>query len=132
MTSLNTLTVLVVDDDPFMRVTIKAVLRAVGCVDVTEAENGDAALVEVDKRRPDVVLCDIVMPGTGGLQFVEQLRQHHDAQTRDTPVLMLTGHTEGSLVRDAMRLKIAGYLIKPVSPELLAAQLEKIVARRGR
>ena len=131
MTTLDGLGILVVDDERFMRSTIKAVLRAVGRFVVTEADDGGAALDEVARSKPDVVLCDITMPRMGGLRFVELLREHPEAGIRSTPVIMLTGHAEQTMVIKAVKLQINGYLVKPVSPKQLGDQLRNIVARRA-
>lgn len=122
--------ILIVDDDRFIRTTLRAVLRAIDRFDVQEAEDGDMGLVNVDNFRPDVVLCDVDMPHMGGLEFVAMLRAHPAPTIRDTPVVMLTSHAEQATVADAARLKISGYLIKPVSPKRLGALLDKILGRR--
>jgi CheY-like chemotaxis protein len=112
--------VLVVDDDPFMRTTIKAVLRVINRFIVAEADNGDVALGLLAEFKPDVVLCDVAMPRMDGLEFVAQLR--------NTPVIMLTGESQQATVLAAERLRVSGYVIKPVSPKLLGAQLQRILA----
>jgi two-component system chemotaxis response regulator CheY len=118
--------ILVVDDEPFMRRTIRAVLRAIDQFDIQEADDGDTALVKTDEFRPDVVLCDISMPRMGGLQFVEQLRKHPDRRMRETPVVILTGHADETTVRDALHLKVSGFVVKPVSPSALAVHLRNL------
>jgi len=123
--------ILVVDDDRFIRATIRAVLRAIGRFEVAEAEDGDAGLVRVDTFKPDVVLCDVAMPQMSGLQFVSLLRSHPTAAIRQTPVVLLTGHADAETVAEAARLAISGYLIKPVSPKQLGTLLDKILARRA-
>jgi two-component system, chemotaxis family, chemotaxis protein CheY len=130
MTMLDGIKILVVDDESFMRTTIKAVLRAAGRFDVLEADDGDVALGEVERWKPDVVLCDITMPRMGGLRFVELLRRHPEAAMRETPVIILTGRAEVTTVVAASKLQINGYLVKPVSPKQIAAQLQKTFAAR--
>jgi CheY-like chemotaxis protein len=122
--------ILIVDDESFMRKTIKVVLRVVGQYAVEEADDGDAALAIVPLFRPDIVLCDISMPKMGGLQFVEQLRSHADVELRDIPVIVLTVNAEESTIMNAARLKVSGYLVKPVSPKQLGAQIKAIVQSR--
>jgi two-component system, chemotaxis family, chemotaxis protein CheY len=124
------LRVLIVDDEPFMRKTIKVVLRVVGQYAVEEADDGDVALAMVPVFRPDIVLCDISMPRMGGLQFVEQLRIHQEAELRDIPVIVLTVNAEESTILTAARLKVSGYLVKPVSPKQLGAQIKAIEHNR--
>ena len=120
----------VVDDDRFIRNTIKLVLRAIDRFVIDEADDGDVALVRTDAFTPDVVLCDITMPRMGGLQYVAQLRRHPTARMRGTPVVILTGQAEESMVLDAIKLQISGFLVKPVSPKALGGCLQKIVGQR--
>lgn len=130
MITLDGLKILVVDDERFMRATTKAVLRAVGRVLVTEADDGDAALIQVEQFHPDIVLCDVAMTRIGGLRFVELLRKHPEAQVRDTPVIMLSGHAEQQTIVAAAKLGINGYLIKPISPKQLGDELRNVLAMR--
>ena len=124
------LKVLIVDDEPFMRRTIKAMLRIVGRFVVEEADDGDAALALLPTFRPDIVLCDIQMPRVDGLQFVQHLRDHREGDLRETPVLMLTVSADEATILDATRLKVSGYLVKPVSPKLLGSHISAIVRMR--
>lgn len=126
--------VLVVDDDRFIRETIRLVLRAIDRFVVAEADDGDVALVETDNHKPDVVLCDITMPRMGGLDYVAHLRRHPDPRLRNTPVVILTGRAEESIVHDAVKLQVSGFLVKPVSPKALDTYLRKILGqlRAGR
>jgi two-component system, chemotaxis family, chemotaxis protein CheY len=127
MSKLEGRKILIVDDDRFIRGTIKLVLRAIDRFAIAEADDGDVALVRTDEFKPDVVLCDITMPRMGGLQFVAQLRTHPDRRMRETPVVILTGHAEEATVRDAMRLQISGFVVKPVSPKALSVHLHKLL-----
>lgn len=123
--------ILVVDDDRFIRNTIRLMLRAIDRFVLEEAEDGDEALVKTDQLKPDVVLCDIAMPRMGGLLYVAQLRRHPDPKLRQTPVVILTGAAEEETVRDAVRLRINGFLVKPFSPATLNGHLRKILIPRS-
>jgi CheY-like chemotaxis protein len=57
------------------------------------------------------------------------LRKHPQVWLRDTPVVILTGHAEETMVLNAARLQINGYLIKPISPKLLSENLQGILAK---
>jgi two-component system chemotaxis response regulator CheY len=130
MNDLDGIKVLIVDDDRFMRTTIKAALRAVARFVVSEADDGDTALIKAEQLKPDVVLCDITMPRVGGLRFIELLHAHHDRRTRELPVIIVTGHAERETVIAASKARIAGYLIKPISPKQLNDQLRVVLASR--
>jgi len=127
MSNLEGRKILVVDDDRFIRSTIKLVLRAIDRFVIAEADDGDVALVRTDEFKPDVVLYDITMPRMGGLEFVAQLRSHPAERMRLTPVVILTGHAEEATVHDALRLHISGFLVKPVSPKALGVHLHKLL-----
>lgn len=129
MSNLDGHKILIVDDDRFIRQTIKLALRGVGRFIVAEADDGDVALVKTDSFKPDVVLCDITMPRMGGLQYVAQLRRHPEPRMRDTPVVILTGQAEESTVHDAVRLQISGFLVKPVSVKALGGYLRKTLGQ---
>ncbi len=122
--------ILIIDDEPFMRTTIKAVPRAIDRFIVAEADDGDVALDLVAELKPDVVLCDITMPRMGGLQFVANLRNNPVAEVRLTPVIILTGVADETTVLGAARLHISGFVVKPVSPKLLRVHFCNIFVRR--
>lgn len=122
--------ILIVDDDRFIRNTIKLMLRAIDRFVVAEAGDGDEALVKTDELKPDVVLCDVTMQRMSGLEYVAQLRRHPDPQMRRMPVVILTGNAAETTVNDAVKLRINGFLVKPFSPAALGAHLRKILAPR--
>jgi two-component system chemotaxis response regulator CheY len=123
MSHLDGLTILVVDDQPFMLLTIKAALRAVASFAVTGVGDGETALLEVRRTKPALVLCDVSMVPVSGLEFLERLRNHEDPALRDTPVVLVTMDHDEMTVQNAARLKVQGYLIKPVSPQQIKNRL---------
>jgi len=130
MNNLHNLRVMIVDDEPFMRSTIKAMLRVVGRCIVTEAADGESALALLPKAKPEVVLCDIAMVPMNGLRFVEQLRNHPNPAMRDVAVVMQTVHADEVTIRGAVHLRINGYLLKPMSPKRLGDRLHAIFRDR--
>jgi two-component system chemotaxis response regulator CheY len=130
MNNLQGLRILIVDDERFMRSTIKAALRVVGCLDIAEAADGETALRLVGEYKPDLVLCDIGMEPMTGLQFVKRLRNHANPALREIPIVMVTAHADASTVLKAADLGIAGYLVKPISPKQLEDRLRAIFRHR--
>jgi len=117
--------VLVVDDDPPLRRMLARTLSAEG-FEVTAAADGGAALVEVERAAPDVIVLDVAMPAIDGLSVCRRLRGKGVA----TPILMLTA-------RDAVADRVAGlgagaddYLVKPFAVAELVARLHALT-RRG-
>jgi two-component system, OmpR family, response regulator MprA len=118
--------VLVVDDDPPLRRMLARTLSAEG-FEVTVAVDGGAALVEVQRSAPDVIVLDVAMPAIDGLSVCRRLR----GKGLPTPILMLTA-------RDAVADRVAGleagaddYLVKPFAVPELVARLHALT-RRGR
>jgi DNA-binding NarL/FixJ family response regulator len=90
--------VLIADDHPIFRAGLKETLSKEQDVDfVGEADNGQMALELARKRRWDVVLLDITMPGKGGLEVLQELRRERPK----LPILILSAHPEDQL---ALRL----------------------------
>jgi two-component system chemotaxis response regulator CheY len=125
------LKILIIDDDSFMRRTIKAMLRGVGRFLVSEADDGDTGLQEVVRFKPDLVLCDIHMPRMDGLHFVEHLRSHQDQSLRAIPVVILTVEAAQETILGASRLRVSGYLLKPVSAKQIAARVGAIFGHQA-
>jgi DNA-binding NarL/FixJ family response regulator len=100
---------LVVDDQPFMRVAIKAILATDSSLEVVgEAQDGKEATQRCRELRPDLVLMDVWMPGTDGIEATRRLK----AEFPETSVLILTVHADQRLLMDAVKAGAAGYVLK--------------------
>ena len=112
-------TVLIVDDDPTQRRLIGAVLEREGFA-VAQADGGDAALDRVASGlKPDVVILDLVMPHTPGLEVLKSLR----AQGFSAPVIVLTATGGVDTVVQAMQAGAQDFFIKPASPERIIVSI---------
>jgi len=117
-------TVLVCDDEPVLRMLVRATLDH-GDYTVVEACDGDEALERSRSARPDLILLDMMMPGRSGSDVLRELRA--DPATAETPVIMLTARAQAT-DREAMNLAGANhYLTKPFSPVGLAALVEEVL-----
>ncbi len=81
--------VLIVEDDAFIRESMRRMLETNGCK-VTEAENGEIALAMMEKDRPSLVFLDLLMPVMDGFAFVDRVRAHTD--WRSIPIVVVTAH----------------------------------------
>lgn len=108
------LQVVIADDHPVFREGLRGVLASMPEVgEVTECDDGDAAVATVLERRPDVVLMDLSMPGLGGIAATRAI-------TREAPgarVLVLTMLEDEESLRAAMEAGAAGYLVKGARPD---------------
>lgn len=117
-------TVLVCDDEPVLRMLVRATLDD-GRYTILEACDGEQALERVRSDQPDVILLDIMMPGRSGSDVLRELRRN--PKTAATPVIMLTARAQAA-DREAMHLAGAThYLTKPFSPVGLAALVEEVL-----
>jgi two-component system nitrate/nitrite response regulator NarL len=117
--------ILLVDDHPFVREGIKSHLSALPDFQVVgEAGNGEEALRQAARLRPDLVLMDISMPGMNGLEAMSRLRKRSPA----TRVLVLSMHENREYIAQIFRLGARGFLRKDASPEELVRALREIHA----
>ena len=114
--------ILLVDDDPALRTLLRTTFE-VADVDVVEAEGADAARRSIRAARPDVIVLDVNMPGTPGLELCEQLKA--DPETSDIPIILLTGSTGGTTAA-AKRVGADAFVRKPFSPLELLAVAERL------
>ena len=108
---------LVIDDDPFLRATLKEQFAAEGFEDVSEAENLFEAFREIDDKNPELVILDIRLPDGNGIEICRKLRDR--GFTR--PIIMLTGQNAEQDIIASLEAGANDYVIKPMRMgELLA------------
>ena len=114
---------LLVDDQSLIRRGFKALLKPEADLQVVgEAENGEAAIRQVEVLRPDVVLMDIRMPVMDGVAATRQICQRFPA----TKVLVLTTFDDDEYVVQAMQYGASGYLLKDTPPDELVQTIQAV------
>jgi response regulator RpfG family c-di-GMP phosphodiesterase len=116
------LRILLVDDDPALRTLLRTTFE-VADVDVVEADGAEAARRRIRTARPDVIVLDVNMPGTTGLELCQELKA--DPATSEIPVILLTGSTGGTTAA-AKRVGADAFVRKPFSPLELLAVAERL------
>jgi DNA-binding response OmpR family regulator len=116
--------VLVVDDEPGVRESIRMILR--GDCEVTTADSVEAALRSLAAAPVDLVLLDLVMPGRSGLELLAELARRNDAP----PVLVLTATRLEETAREARALGAADCLRKPFEVEALRRRVRELIKRK--
>jgi two-component system, LytTR family, response regulator len=110
-------TILIADDEPLARQTLRAYLRDLGCKGaIHEAADGDAAVAFANRERPDLIFLDIVMPGATGLEVLGQL-------DHETAVIFTTAHDQYAVT--AFELGALDYILKPFGRD----RLERVIDR---
>jgi len=125
--------VLVVDDDPDVRLFSVTVLEENGYTPL-EAANGEEGLKMIKEEKPDLVILDILMPRQSGIRLYRELKT--DKALKKTAVIILSGIAKKTFLRSQKALTEFGgeevpepkvYLEKPVEPEILAEEIKKIL-----
>ena len=112
------------DDQALVRAGLRALLQQQGIVVALEAEDGADLLEQLAGQAVDVVLSDIRMPGTDGIEALLQLRARGDR----TPVLLLTTFDDSDLLLRATDAGAQGFLLKDAAPEDLRDAIARVAA----
>ncbi len=106
--------ILVVDDEPSIRVTFEYFLKNAG-YEVFLAENIDEAEKIVSEQELDLIISDIIMPKSSGIEFLSKVK----AKLKNLPIIIMTGEPTVDTAKQAVKFSAHDYLIKPVSKETL-------------
>ena len=115
-------TVLVVDDDEMQRVVIDRLLTAHN-FNLLFARDGFEALSILRTKRPDLILMDIMMPNMTGVETTRRLKEV--PEFAGTPVIMITGKSEGDVVTDCMKVGAVDFVVKPFDHATLIAKINQ-------
>ena len=119
-------TVMIVEDEASLVTMLRYNLEKEGYV-VTEAGDGEEALMIADETRPDAVLLDWMLPRISGIEVCRQLRRKSD--TRNVPIIMLTARTEEADKIRGLNIGADDYITKPFSMPELMARLSALLRR---
>jgi len=117
--------ILIVDDEPDIRLIVRYVLSTSPDIEVLEAEDGRRAVLLAEEHRPDVILLDRYMPVLDGPATLTELR--NNPATASIPILFLTA-TRNPRELDQLRKMGAGILLKPFDPQNLKQDILNALA----
>lgn len=120
--------VMLVDDDEMYREMLGVMLEEVH-VRVSLASSGEAALAEMHKRRPDVVLLDYNMPGLGGEGTLRQMKA--DPELRRIPVIMISSINTREVMMGASRAGAANFIVKPSNRPTILAKIKALLPKKA-
>lgn len=128
----NTIRILVADDDRMIRRIVLTKLSGLGYA-VEEVEDGQEALERFeDGETPDLLITDQLMPRLSGLQLIRAIRGNPDPEKANLPVIMLTSKGGEQDVIEGLGAGLDDYVIKPFSPDELAARVRTVLWRARR
>lgn len=118
----------IIDDELWTREVIKKLVSwsTLGLKLVGEATDGETGFELIKKVHPDIVITDVRMPRLNGISLVKKLRR----EGFDRPVIMISGYDDYAYVREALKLGVTDYLLKPIRQEELNEQLQRCLAQR--
>lgn len=121
---------IVVDDETFSLSIVTQLCRAIGFKDVKSeksVKDGLLALKSAPTKYTPVIIADFKMPVHNGLELLKAVRMGAVHSERALPVLMLTGHTDASLVASALKLDVDAFIAKPISKAGLEKRLIQVL-----
>jgi two-component system chemotaxis response regulator CheY len=126
-TGLESLRVLLADDNAHMRAIVGAVLKSLGIRHVHEARNGAEGLTMLREHSTDVAIVDFRMEPVDGVEFTRQVRNSGESKNPYLPIIMLTGYADRTRVVEARDAGVTELIVKPVTAMALISRLNAVV-----
>lgn len=123
-TPLSKLRVLLVDDEPFIRRVTSDVMKALGIVNVLEAESGVNAIKLLGRNEVDLLISDIQMPEMNGLQLIQKIRMGETKADRGLHTIVVTSFSFTEVLSSCLLLDINGFLVKPITPASVEGKIQ--------
>lgn len=117
--------ILIVDNASFMRSSLKYIVESAGHEVAGMAEDGDKAIEQYKKLKPDIVTMDILMEGMNGIQSLAEIRKH-DPNAR---VIMVTALGQETKQEEAKKLGAVGYIRKPFKADDIKKEIERVMGK---
>lgn len=124
--------VVLIEDEEYLRkeIALTTPWQDLGCTLIGEASNGQDGLKLIQKAHPQIIITDIRMPGMDGLTMLENLENTQGQ--RSPSVLILTGHSDFDYARQALRLGVKEYLLKPIDDDEFYTIIRKLAQEQDR
>lgn len=114
--------ILAVDDNPVNLTLVRETLREYYKVSIVTS--GEQAIRFLEKKTPDLILLDVCMPGTDGIETLSQIKMFPNVQWQ---VIIVTALADEDVVSDCERIGVAGCLTKPILPEELLRTVSEVL-----
>ena len=115
--------VVIVDDSDFSRSIIRKMLTEEGIEIVGEASNAESSMLVIKEKQPNVVITDIVMPETSGIELTDRIVKNFD----QISVIVISSLSQEHVVIEAIGAGASDFLAKPIQKQQLMDSLEKII-----
>lgn len=127
--------ILIVDDDPDIRIAISSVLKS-RSYEVIEARDGEEALTRLKEQKPDLMLLDLLLPKMDGFAVVKELQNTQWSEYHNMPILIISSVREEASQRryeleTGHPLGTEDYIEKPIEPFALLKRIKKLLSKGG-
>lgn len=126
---LESLRVLLVDDNQHMRAIVSTVLAGVGVTNVRETRDGAEALEILREWPADLAIVDFQMQPLDGVEFTRLVRNSSDSRNPYLPVIMMTGHSERVRVEEARDAGVTEFVAKPLTAKAVLERINAVIYR---
>ncbi len=122
--------VVIVDDEPSIVLGLSRMIdwQSFGCEVAGTADSGQEGIKVIDEVKPDILFTDIQMPGIDGLTMIAALKSEHE----DMQITILTGYRDFEYAKEAIRLGVHRFLLKPSKMDELSEAIESMVEKLNR
>lgn len=127
---LQNLRILIVEDVGAIRSLVRRIVIGLGASEVHDAPDVATAWAALDTAPFDVMLLDYELNGEDGLSILEELRARAEHPNTNMAVVVLTGHAEAHVVKEAVQKGADAYLVKPVAPDVLGNRIIEVLESR--
>ncbi len=129
MSSLQSVNVLLVDDNQHMRAITSAILTSAGIRKIREVADGAQALQALRIESVDLAIVDFNMFPLDGVEFTRLVRNSPDSANPYLPIIMMTGHSEKSRVQEARDAGVTEFVVKPITAKAILDRIQAVIFR---
>jgi two-component system, chemotaxis family, chemotaxis protein CheY len=120
--------VVLVEDEKVMSAFVLGQLRRLGILDLFAFEDGEVAIHQIAKLKPDLIITDVHMQPVGGIEFVRELRSAEDTHINRIPVIFLSADSSSETIGQVLPLGVSGYIVKPPTLSALDKKITNALA----
>ena len=124
---LRDVSILVVDDQEFIRMLVREMLRALGAAQIFDASNGEDAWAFLQSRSVDLLITDWYMEPVDGLTLTRRIRHDPKSTNPYLPVIMISGFAEAPRIVQARDAGVNEFVVKPLSPKALFSRIQNVI-----
>ena len=129
MSALQSLNILLVDDNQHMRAIASAILQSAGIRNIREVSDGAMALEALRLHAVDLAIVDFNMFPLDGVEFTRLVRNSADSPNPYLPIIMMTGHSEKSRVYEARDAGVTEFVVKPITAKAVFDRIQAVIMR---